>query len=187
MTSPPRMWTLTGRAWGWAPMRTGPTPWGGTCRWWWWWWQWWRRRRKWGCYDDLIACPELAAPPPGTHVPCPPNTHYGCFIKLHYLQILFGLNFICCPFIKHQAKLRLLSHSVPFLYHVSNSKQVRSVIIWGSTSFGTFQARSLKSVLVLPLQIFGLFGPPNKRVNFDKFNQRQKCIFCVLTALYLSK
>ena len=47
--------------------------------------------------------------------------------------------------------------------------------------------RSLKSVLVLPPQIFGLFGPPRKRVNFDKFNQRQKCVFCVLTALYVSK
>ena len=44
---------------------------------------------------------------------------------------------------------------------------------------GFFQARSLKSVLVLPSQIFGLFGPPKKRVNFDKFNQRHKCvIFC---------
>ena len=32
--------------------------------------------------------------------------------------------------------------------------------------------RSLKSVLVLPPQIFGPFGPPKKRVNFDKFNQR---------------
>ena len=31
--------------------------------------------------------------------------------------------------------------------------------------------RSLKSGLVLPTQIFGLFGPPKKRVNFDKFNQ----------------
>ena len=73
--------------------------------------------------------------------PCsmPTFKHYGCFVKSYYLQILFGLNFICCPFIKHQAKLRLLSHSVPFLYHVSNSKQVRSVIIWGSTSFGRFQ------------------------------------------------
>ena len=49
------------------------------------------------------------------------------------------------------------------------------------------QTRSLKSVLVLPPQIFGLFGPPRKRVNFDKFNQRQKCVFCVLTALYVSK
>ena len=39
-------------------------------------------------------------------------------------------------------------------------------------------ARSLKSGLVLPTQIFGLFGPPKKRVNFDKFNQRQKCILC---------
>ena len=48
-------------------------------------------------------------------------------------------------------------------------------------------ARSLKSGLVLPTQIFGLFGPPKKRVNFDKFNQRQKCVFCVLTALYISK
>ena len=48
-------------------------------------------------------------------------------------------------------------------------------------------ARSLKSGLVLPTQIFGLFGPPKKRVNFDKFNQRQKCVFCVLTALYVSK
>ena len=37
--------------------------------------------------------------------------------------------------------------------------------------------RSLKSGLVLPTQIFGLFGPPKKRVNFDKFNQRQKCVF----------
>ena len=45
------------------------------------------------------------------------------------------------------------------------------------------QSRSLKSVLVLPPQIFGLFGPPKKRINFDKFNQRQKCVFCVLTAL----
>ena len=49
------------------------------------------------------------------------------------------------------------------------------------------RSRSLKSVLVLPPQIFGLFGPPKKRVNFDKFNQRQKCVFCVLTALYVSK
>jgi len=49
------------------------------------------------------------------------------------------------------------------------------------------RARSLKSVLVLPPQIFDLFGPPRKRVNFDKFNQRQKCVFCVLTALYVSK
>ena len=39
--------------------------------------------------------------------------------------------------------------------------------------------RSLKSVLVLPPQIFGTFSPPKKRVNFDKFNQRHKCvIFC---------
>ena len=74
--------------------------------------------------------------------PCsmPTFKHYGCFVKSYYLQILFGLNFICCPFIKHQAKLRLLSHSVPFLYHVSNSKQVRSVIIGGSTSFGRFKS-----------------------------------------------
>ena len=50
-----------------------------------------------------------------------------------------------------------------------------------------WKPRSLKSVLVLPPQIFGLFGPPRKRVNFDKFNQRQKCVFCVLTALYVSK
>ena len=34
-------------------------------------------------------------------------------------------------------------------------------------------ARSLKSGLVLPTQIFGLFGPPKKRVNFDKFSQRR--------------
>ena len=47
--------------------------------------------------------------------------------------------------------------------------------------------RSSKSGWVLPTQIFGLFGPPKKRVNFDKFNQRQKCVFCVLTALYVSK
>ena len=32
------------------------------------------------------------------------------------------------------------------------------------------EARSSKSGLVLPTQIFGLFGPPKKRVNFDKFN-----------------
>ena len=29
-------------------------------------------------------------------------------------------------------------------------------------------ARSLKSGLVLPTQIFGLFGPPKKRVDADK-------------------
>ena len=34
--------------------------------------------------------------------------------------------------------------------------------------------RSLKSVLVLPPHIFGPFGPPKKRVNFDKFSQRHK-------------
>ena len=44
------------------------------------------------------------------------------------------------------------------------------------------ETRSLKSVLVLPPQIFGPFGPPKKRVNFDKFNQRHKCvIFCPLS------
>ena len=49
-------------------------------------------------------------------------------------------------------------------------------------------ARSLKSGLVLPTQIFGLFGPPKKRVNFDKFNQRQKCVFCVLNgSVYVSR
>ena len=38
---------------------------------------------------------------------------------------------------------------------------------------------SLKSVLVLPPQIFGPFGPPKKRVNFNKINQRHKCVvFC---------
>ena len=37
-------------------------------------------------------------------------------------------------------------------------------------------ARSLKSVLVLPPQIFGPFGPPKKRVNFNKINQRHKCV-----------
>ena len=47
--------------------------------------------------------------------------------------------------------------------------------------------RSLKSGLVLPTQIFGLFGPPKKCINFDKLNQRQKCVFCVLTALNVSK
>ena len=36
--------------------------------------------------------------------------------------------------------------------------------------------RSLKSVLVLPPQIFGPFGPPKKRVNFNKINQRHKCV-----------
>ena len=40
-------------------------------------------------------------------------------------------------------------------------------------------ARSLKSGLVLPTQqIFGLFGPPKKCVNFDKFNQQQVRIWC---------
>ena len=49
-------------------------------------------------------------------------------------------------------------------------------------------ARSLKSGLVLPTQIFGLFGPPKKRVNFDRFNQRQKCVFCVLNgSVYVSR
>ena len=52
---------------------------------------------------------------------------------------------------------------------------------------GGASPRSLKSGLVLPTQILGLFGPPKKRVNFDKFNQQQKCVFCVLTALYVSK
>ena len=48
--------------------------------------------------------------------------------------------------------------------------------------------RSFKSGLVLPTQIFGLFGPPKKRVNFDKFNQRQKCVFCVLNgSVYVSR
>ena len=37
-------------------------------------------------------------------------------------------------------------------------------------------ARSLKSVLVLLPQIFGPFGPPKKRVNFNKINQRHKCV-----------
>ena len=54
-------------------------------------------------------------------------------------------------------------------------------------SLGCIITRSLKSGLVPPTQIFGLFGPPKKRINFDKFNQRQKCVFCVLTALYVSK
>ena len=46
-------------------------------------------------------------------------------------------------------------------------------------------ARSSKSGLVLPTQIFGLFGPPK---NFDKFNQRQKCVFCVLNgSVYVSR
>ena len=48
-------------------------------------------------------------------------------------------------------------------------------------------ARSLNFPLVPLLQILGPFGPPKKHVNFDKFNQRQKCVFCVLTALYVSK
>ena len=66
-----------------------------------------------------------------------------------------------------------------------------SATVTTSTSFELAflhaRARSLKSGLVLPTQIFGLFGPPKKRVNYDKSNQRQKCIFCVLTALYISK
>ena len=49
-------------------------------------------------------------------------------------------------------------------------------------------ARSSKSGLVLPTQIFGLFGPPKKRENFDKFSQRQKCVFCVLNgSVYVSR
>ena len=50
----------------------------------------------------------------------------------------------------------------------------------------THISRSLKSVLVLPPQILlGPFGPPKKRVNFNKFNQRHKCViflspFCLL-------
>ena len=39
------------------------------------------------------------------------------------------------------------------------------------TGGGHIVPRSLKSGLVLPTQIFGLFGPPKKRVDFDKFNQ----------------
>ena len=68
----------------------------------------------------------------------------------------------------------IFGHEGPFL-----------VLFWAIV--GPPCPRSLKSVLVLPPQIFGLFGPPKKRVNFDKFNQRQKCVFCVLTALYVSK
>ena len=49
-------------------------------------------------------------------------------------------------------------------------------------------ARSSKSGLVLPTQIFGLLGPPKKRENFDKFSQRQKCVFCVLNgSVYVSR
>ena len=48
--------------------------------------------------------------------------------------------------------------------------------------------RSSKSGWVLPTQIFGLFGPPKKRINFDKFSQRQKCVFCVLNgSVYVSR
>ena len=97
------------------------------------------KKTKMGFYDDLIACPELAAPPPGTHVPCPTLNIMGALSNRTICKYCSAWIFICCPFIKHQAKLRLLLHSVPFLYHVSNSKQVRSVIIWGSTSFGRFQ------------------------------------------------
>ena len=45
-------------------------------------------------------------------------------------------------------------------------------------------ARSLNFPLVPLLQILGPFGPPKKHVNFDKFNQRQKCIFCVLIGTF---
>ena len=58
---------------------------------------------------------------------------------------------------------------------------------FNESQYGNTMPRSLKSVLVLPAQILGPFGPPKKRVNFDKFNQGQKCVFCVLTALYVSK
>ena len=42
----------------------------------------------------------------------------------------------------------------------------------GADPEARLKARSLKPVLVLPPQIFGPFGPPKKRINFDKFNQR---------------
>ena len=37
-----------------------------------------------------------------------------------------------------------------------------------------YWAQSLKSVLVLPAQILGPFGPPKKRVNIDMFKKDQK-------------
>ena len=53
---------------------------------------------------------------------------------------------------------------------------------WSHRTQAAFPPRSLKSGLVLPTQIFGLFGPPKKRVNFNKINQRHKCvIFCPLS------
>ena len=39
---------------------------------------------------------------------------------------------------------------------------------------------SLKSVLVLRLQILGSFVSAKKRVNFNIFNKEQKRVFCVL-------
>ena len=38
---------------------------------------------------------------------------------------------------------------------------------FNESQFGNTMPRSLKSVLVLPAQILGPFGPPKKRVNFD--------------------
>ena len=56
---------------------------------------------------------------------------------------------------------------------------------FNESQFGNTMPRSLKSVLVLPSQILGPFGPPKKRVNFNMFQKHQKCVFCVLTPNHL--
>ena len=71
------------------------------------------------------------------------------------------------------------SLSLPVSHHHPLSVTVRHHYL-SSVTVSHCQSRSLKSILVLPPQIFGLFGPPKKHVNFDKFNQRQVHNFFVL-------
>ena len=109
----------------------------------------------------------------------------GSSIRLDNVHTLCSTSCFLVPILSNSVLILVWPASRCLTQGHCQSETNGRCVICQQTASRRLEAWSLKSGLVLPTQIFGLFGPPKKRVNFDKFNQRQKCIFCVLTVLYV--